>query len=105
MTFHRGDQGPDPSCKGASILRCCAQKYKVSACSHAFGRRSILRVTALAIPKNISLRDTPKDTLTDLNKTFSGSRLGKLLTIIVKMAGAWRLELQTYGFGDRRSTN
>jgi hypothetical protein len=21
------------------------------------------------------------------------------------MAGAWRLELQTYGFGDRRSTN
>ena len=22
-----------------------------------------------------------------------------------RMAGAWRLELQTYGFGDRRSTN
>ena len=23
----------------------------------------------------------------------------------VVLAGAWRLELQTYGFGDRRSTN
>ena len=39
----------------------------------------------------------------DLTSTIFAHCMAKKL--LKKMAGAWRLELQTYGFGDRRSTN